>query len=175
MLTKQKVIQRFQDGLEKLADQARQELAQQGHRATGKGIASLEGKVTSDNLRKLVGVILANDYLIPVDTGVSASRVPFGRGGGGTSKYIQGLLRWVNVIRPGLSDRERFSFVFAIANTHEREGIPSRGSYQFTANGRRKNWIKFGIEDNEQEFEKEFRLFDLIVDSFDEAIAKASA
>lgn len=175
MLTKQKVIDRFQDGLAKLADQARVELAQQGHRATGRGIKSLEGVVTSENLEKLVGVILANDYLIPVDTGVPASRVPFGSGApGGNSKYIQGLLRWVSVIKPGLSERKKISFVFAVARAHKREGIPTRGSYRFAKNGRRKRWIKHGIEDNVEEFEKEFRLFDLIVDSFEEAIAAAS-
>lgn len=174
MLTKQKVIDRFREGLAKLADQGRAELAAQGHRATGKGIASLEGLVTSDNLEKLVGVIMANDYLIPVDTGVPASRVPFGSGSpGGNSKYIQGLLDWVGVIKPGLAEKKKISFVFAIARAHKREGIPTRASVRFARNGRRKNWIKFGLEDNVEQFENEFRLFDLIVDSFEEAIAAA--
>lgn len=173
MLTKQKVINRFREGLEKLADQGRQELAAQGHKATGKGIASLEGVVTSDNLQKLVGVIMANDYLIPVDTGVPASRVPYGRGGGGTSKYIQGLLDWVGIIKPGLKEKQKISFVFSIAAAHKKEGIPTRASARFAQNGRRKNWIKHGLEDKAEQFEDEFRLFDLIVDSFDEAIAFA--
>lgn len=175
MLNKKKVIQRFLEGLEKLADKGKQELAQQGHRATGKGIASIEAKITSQSLDKLVGVILANDYLIPVDLGVSASRIPFGQGGGGKSKYIQGLINWVSVIKPGLSEKKKLSFVFAIAKTHKREGMPSRGSYSYTRNGRRKNWIQFGLEDNAQTFEEEFRLFDLIVDSFEKSIASALA
>lgn len=174
MLTKDKVIARFREGLEKLADSGKQELAKQGHKATGKGINSIKVEIKEASLRKLVGVIVANDYLLPVDSGVSASRVPFGGGSGGSSKYIQGLISWVNVIKPGLPENERISLVFAIANTHKREGIPSKGSYSFTQNGRRKNWIKYGIEDNAQQFEEEFRLFDLLVDSFDEAIAFAT-
>ena len=174
MLTSQKVIERFQDGLNKLADSGKLELAAQGHKASGKGVNSIEAKITSKNLDKLIGVILANDYLIPVDSGVKASRVPFGgTGGGGTSKYIEGLLSWVNIIKPGLSERKKLSFVFAIAKTHKKQGIPTSGSYRFSQNGRRKNWILNGIEKQAEGFEDEFRLFDLIVDSFEESIRLA--
>lgn len=170
------VIEEFQKGLEALADKAKQELAAQGHRATGKGIESIEAQITSKKLDKLVGVILANDYLLPVDRGVSSQSVPFsGRSGNRSSKYISALMDWVSIIKPGMSDNERRSFVFAIAHTHKKEGIPSRGSYSFSENGRRKSWIQYGIEENENELQEAMDMFRTIKSYFDHSIQKAAA
>lgn len=176
MLTISDIRQNFLIALERLADKGKQELAAQGHRASGRGIESIEAQITEQSVTRLVGVILANDYLIPVDTGVSASRVPFGGiGGGGTSRYIQGLLNWIDIIKPGLNFKEAKSFAFAIAHTHKREGTPSNGSYSFSNNGRRKGWIGFGLIQNEQQFEEDLNLFGLIVESFESAIQRAAA
>lgn len=159
-----------------MADKGKIELAAQGHRASGRGIESIEAEITEASVNRLVGVIWANDYLVPVDTGVSAARVPFGGGGGGgTSRYIQGLLDWIAIIKPGLDTKEAKSFAFAIAHTHKREGIPSNGSYAFSQNGRRTGWIEAGIAANQEEFEEDLRLFGLIADSFESAIVRAAA
>lgn len=155
-----------------MADEGRMELARQGHKATGKLINSLEARITSDDVDRLVGVILSNDYGLIVDQGVKPSRIPFGGSGspGATSKYIQGLFNWVAVIKPGLSQGERRSFVFAIANTHKKEGMPTRGSYAFSQNGRRKSWIKYGLESSEEQVERDLRLFAILSLSFEQAI-----
>lgn len=170
-----KILKRFQLALENMADNGRLELARQGHKATGSLINSLEAKITSSDIDRLVGVIMSNDYGVIVDQGVPPNRVPFGGGSGNSSQYIQGLLNWVSIIRPGLSSQEAKSFVFAIANTHKKEGIPSRGSYAFTSNGRRKNWIKFGLESQADQLEKDLRLFAILSLSFEEAFKNAAS
>lgn len=177
MLTKDKIVARFLDALEELAEAGKAELFAQGHRATGRGIASVEAVITSEDLNRLTGAILANDYLVgPIDQGVSASRVPFsGRGGGGTSKYIQGLIAWAKVVKPGLSLSEARSFAFAVAQTAKNEGHPTNGSFAFSQNGRRTAWIANGIEPAAQNIEEDLRLFELVADSFEESIARAAA
>ena len=160
--------------MEKLADSAKMELAEQGHRATGKGIKSIEPKVTAEGLDKLVGTILANDYLIPVDTGVKAARIPYSPGSGArTSKYIQGLIRWVGIIKPSLSTKERKGMAFAVAAKHKREGMPTRGSYSFSSNGRRTGWVKHGIEDNVERLVEMSGILQALERIFDAAVREA--
>lgn len=177
MTTRDKIIDRFLTALEALAEQAKAELFAQGHKATGRGINSIEAKITTADLDRLVGVILANDYLVgPVDKGVPAARVPFGgRGGGGKSKYISGLMAWARVVKPGLNAKERKSFVFAVAATHKREGIPTRGSFSFSSNGRRRDWIEYGIARNADTVEQTLIAADFVATSFEESIARASS
>lgn len=178
MSTRDKITERFLKALETLADRAKAELFAQGHNASGRGINSIEPKITAADLDRLVGVILANDYLVgPVDKGVKASRVAYGGGGGSgrKSKYISGLLAWAAIVKPGLSLKERKSFVFAVAAKHKREGIPTRGSYSFSSNGRRLSWIENGIERFVDDVEAAFRAADFIATSFEESIARAAA
>ena len=174
-MLRNKILQRFQDELDKIADAGRLELSAQGHKATGRGIASIEARVTgtADALR---GQILANDYLIPVDTGVPRGRIPYSRGSGArTSLYIQGLISWAGVVRPGLSEAERKSFAFAVANVHKQQGMPSRGSYAFSSNGRRKDWIESGLVGAAENLEDRLRLFALVTEFFEGAARQATA
>jgi len=171
MLTARDITTGFFKALENMADRAKLELAEQGHRASGRGIDSIEAKITEVAITRIVGVILANDYLIPVDTGVPAARVPFsGVGGGGTSKYIQGLINWINIIKPGLSAPENKSFAFAIAYTHKKQGIPTSKSYAFSKNGRRTGWIAAGLAATQADFEKDLEVLTGIVDAFENAL-----
>ncbi len=172
------IKERFQRALDELADKGKRELLAEGHRASGRGIDSLEGKITEQGFDKLVGVILANDYLIPVDTSVSAARVPYNRGSGaGRSAYIEGLLDWVDIIKPGLVEKEKRSFVFAIAATHKRDGIPSKGSYSYTQNGRRTGWIEnsFETEQAEKDFEEALDLINYFTLTFERALINIAA
>jgi hypothetical protein len=157
---------RFRDALKKLAEAGKIELVQQGHKATGKLVNSIEEKVVEATLDKLVGVIYSEDYYIYVNDGVKASRVPFsgsrGSSSNQTSKYIEGLLRWAQVVKPGLNEKERKSFVFAVANTHRKEGIPTSGSFSYSKNGRRTAWIRYGFEEYVPVLENNLRLFDLL-------------
>lgn len=173
---RKKLSDRFLEILEELADDARVELFRQGHRATGRGINSIEAKIQSVDIDGVVGVILANDYLVgPVDKGVSAGRIPFsGSGSGGTSRYIQGLMNWAAVVRPGLNANQRKSFAFAVANAHKQQGMPTSGSFRYSQNGRRKGWIENGIAKNEDKVERFLRDAEFIVSSFEESIAAVS-
>lgn len=178
MLLDQQIYARFQDLLDQLADQGREEITQQGHVATGRGRDSLEGSIISRDLRKLEGAILAADYMVgPVDEGVKASRVPFSpsTGRGGTSKYIQGLMDWLRVVKPSMSDQERKSMAFAIGQTAKREGHPTRGSFAFSRNGERTGWIRRGLEINAGEVEERLRLFAAVRASIYERVDKAIA
>jgi hypothetical protein len=46
----------------------------------------------------------------------------------------------------GLGSREALSAAFATAKKHKREGMPSRGSYAFSSNGRRTGFVKNTLE-----------------------------
>lgn len=159
--------------LRELEVEARAELRAQGHVATGRGLDSIEGVVTEESVDRLVGCILAEDYLVgPVDKGVKAKNIPFGgrQSSGGRSQYIQGLLNWIRIVKPSLSDQERKSFAFAIANKQRREGMPTRGSFAFSNNGRRTGWIKNGIAKNEQKLVERLRLFSVLQADFDQIL-----
>jgi len=102
-----------------------------GHNLTGGFIESLEVfiKETQDSLNI---EIWGNEYGIYVSTGVEAQNIPYtrrrrGQGQGGTSKYITGLINYVQT-RMGVGDhREATSIAFAIANTHSVHGMLGSG------------------------------------------------
>jgi hypothetical protein len=130
---------------------SREELASQGHRVTGETERSFKAEL------KVIGVyhyeltILVKTSAIILNYGVEAKRVPYtpGKPRGSVSKYIQALLNWAALVKPQLSDKERKSFVFAVAKKASKEGHPTSGSYAFSKNGRRKDWLSFGISMNE--------------------------
>ena len=124
----------------------RDQLAAQGHVLTGNLSKSIIFEVEAGP-KEVVGHMLAEDYGVFVDVGVKASRIPFGgrgRGGGGKSAYIQGLITfWEN---RGLSGRDAIGAAFATAQVHAREGMPSRGSYAHTSTGERTGFVRAAIE-----------------------------
>ena len=131
-----------------------EELEAQGHRASGKLIDTIEIKVEPFQ-GGWKGGIYMQDYAFILDKGVSPQRVPYSPGSGaGSSKYIEALMNWIAVIKPGMSARERKSFAFAIAQKAKNEGHPTRGSYAFSRNGRRKEWAKYAIDQNEKQIEQ---------------------
>lgn len=139
---------RFEQELEAIIVDLRDELNQQGHRATGSLENSLTFEIKDSDSDGFLGVIFGNDYWEALETGVAASRIPYtpGKGRGGTSKYIQALIEWAGVVRPELDEKERKSFVFAVATVASREGNPTRGSYSFSRNGERKNFVQRTID-----------------------------
>lgn len=139
---------RFKEELALIISDLKDELNQQGHRATGSLENSLTFEVKDSDSDGLLGTIFGNDYWRPVDTGVSAGRIPYspGKGRGGTSRYIQALIEWAAVVRPELDERERKGFVFAVATKASREGTPTRGSYSFSRNGARTNFVQRVID-----------------------------
>jgi hypothetical protein len=70
------------------------ELIGQGHILTGDLLKSITVSKNSTT-DEAEANILMNDYFNVVNTGVKSNRIPYrGRGNGGTSKYIQGLIRF---------------------------------------------------------------------------------
>lgn len=141
-------------GVKKLLLDLQNELLAQGHKATGALIDSAESKIAYEDATRLVIDIYFNDYWVYVNHGVTANRIPYRprkRGEaarGGTSKYIEALIEWAKVI--GIPANEAKGFAFAVAKKHSIEGMPTNGSYRYSSNGRRTNFlgvITDGIED----------------------------
>lgn len=134
------------------------ELINQGHRGTGKLIASLKSEVDNINLKV---VIKSKFYAIFVNNGVLPSQIksPF------APKRIQALRNWVmRVLKK--SDKEAQGLAYAIAKTHKEQGMPSFNSYRHSKNGRRRNFVQFAIasekkfikEELKKEFTKDFQV-----------------
>jgi len=121
-----------------------EELEQQGHRATGNLIRSVVAKVSA-GLDEIDIAMSHFNYGVVVNTGVISGRVPYSRGSGAkTSKFIDALMAWIRQrgIAGGLDKTVR-SIAFAMATAMKRDGIPTKGSYAFTSNGRRTEWIDY--------------------------------
>jgi len=129
-----------------IVDELRRQYRLQGHNLTGKLIASIEDKVTLTVTGAKVQVLIV-DYGIIINNGTPASRIPYtpGSGRGGTSKYIQGLQNFAR-LRMGLNAREALSVAFAIAKKQSKEGMPTKGSFRFSKNGKRTGAIEDTLE-----------------------------
>lgn len=155
-----------------MADRGQFELAQQGHKATGNLIRSIEPEITQSDLDLLVGAIFVLDYGIEVDTGTPASQIPTPADAGRWRRYLQELLDWTFVIEPNIRLNERWRWVRGTAKAHAREGRPTKASVRFSKNGRRTGWIKHSFETPEaqNEFKRLFDLFQLFQLSFFNAL-----
>lgn len=126
-----------------LQKQFKQELKNQGHYLTGGLEASMQGIVVESGRAAALQGTAAN-YGVFLDKGVAPSRIPYGGGsrggGGGTSKYIQGLVTFWKL--RGLSDKEALGAAFATAKKQKKEGMPTMGSYGYSKNGARTKFIQ---------------------------------
>ena len=135
------------------------ELLGQGHKATGNLINSFEQR-DIELPNSIVIEILMDEYGIYVNEG---------RKTGGKKVPISVLVEWIERKAIASGDKEVKSLAFAIQNTIHKEGIPTKGSFKFSNNGRRKGFIDFVI-DNElddvyNELEKQ------VFEGYDDAIA----
>ena len=135
------------------------ELIGQGHDATGNLINSFEQRVI-ELPNSIVLEILMDEYGIYVNEG---------RKKGGKKVPISVLVEWIERKAIVNGDKEVKSLAFAIQNTIHKEGIPTKGSFKFSNNGRRKGFIDFVI-DNEldgvyNELEQQ------VFEGYDDAIA----
>lgn len=139
----------MRDTLLKIYDLLKQatneELAGQGHKLTG----SLEGSIANqideipDGWQMLVTMAHYAGYL---ERGVKAENIPFSPGSGkGNSLYIEGLTKFAEL--RGMTNPKRAAF--AIAHKHLKEGMPTRGSYRFSENGRRTGFAAQVLDENE--------------------------
>lgn len=115
------------------------EFKEQGHQLTGNFVNSIEFDVVIEAGNFEI-IYSYPKYGVYLRNGVRPSRIPYsGRGkgrvsGGKTSKYIQALIDYAR--KRGMRNPKRAAF--AIAAKHKREGMPTRNSYRFSRNGRRK-------------------------------------
>lgn len=144
---------------------AKKEWVEQGHNASGKTLESFEVTDKLANGDLVIG-LLTNDPAIYQDRGVRANRI----------RYNPEVLRsWAERIKPNASDREITSFIWAVRKTHEKEGMPSRGSFSFSDNGRRTEWTKFGVVDQEDKFVDLLNLFEYVEALIEEAFVLQAA
>jgi len=137
---------------EKLVREAKEELVRQGHSLTGQLEDSIRYELTQlPNVTQTI-VFMAN-YGKYVDQGVKAANIPFQEGSGKkSSKYIDGLQRFW--ILKGLPEDEALSAAFATAKKHKKEGMPTRDSYRFSQNGKRKGFFSDTVTDLQDEIEQ---------------------
>lgn len=141
--------------IQKIADLAKDAVIiawrAQGHELTGKAAQELETRIVeTTNGVTIDGFVV--DYMVPNNTGVIPSRIPYSPGSGaGSSKYIDGLINYVK-LRMGKSDKEAKSIAFAIASKHKREGMPTKASARFSSTGKRTGFIDEALDGKEAEF-----------------------
>lgn len=140
--------------VEVVAPAIKKKFKEQGHNLTGKLIRSVEVQVDSKgfgDFQVVTGNILYEEYGRFVETGVKASRIPYGRKTGKkVSAYIQGLIGYFQ--KRGLSGREAKSAAFATAKVHAREGMPTRASRRFSSTGERTGFTLRASEASEGRF-----------------------
>ena len=125
----------LEDVLNAFIAEIKKQYTLQGHVLTGNLVNSLRWEIETGDT-KLTGKIYIADYGLYVNNGVSAVNIPFGGGsGGGTSKYIQGLIRFF--LLRGLGDDNAKRAAFATARKHKKEGMPTKSSRRFSKNGKR--------------------------------------
>lgn len=124
-----------------IREKLHKQLRVQGHYLTGNLERSIVGTIT---IAPAVTVLECTPltYGWYVDRGVPAAKIPFGTGGGrggGTSKYIQGLIAYFKL--RGLDDKEAKRAAFATANKHKKEGMSTAASAAYSSTGKRNHFI----------------------------------
>lgn len=130
------------------------ELVRQGHVLTSKLLREMRREVRREGVN-LISEVYMQDYAKHVDKGVKARNIPYsGRtGAGGTSKYIQGLIRFWQL--RGLDNKQAKSAAFATAAKHKKEGMPTKASSRFSKSGKRTGFIEQSIIKSKQDFKKQ--------------------
>ena len=135
------------------------ELIEQGHQASGNLVNSFEQRVI-EVPNSIVLEILMDEYGIYVNEG---------RKTGGKKVPINVLVDWIERKAIVNGDKEVKSLAFAIQQTIHKEGIPTKGSFKFSNNGRRKGFIDFVIDNKLDNAISE--LEEQVFEGYDETIA----
>ena len=117
-----------------LAISAKDEVRAQGHVASGRGIASIKAQsgVTPTGAE---GWIECFDYMITVSNGLPI----------GTNVPLNSLIEWAGYVQASMSSEERVKFAQKVQRAIRQQGSPTGGAFAFSENGRRKDWIDYGI------------------------------
>jgi len=158
-----RLVRRFRKGLEVVVDAMKAEFIAQGHNASGETIKSFEVRIKKD-FEDLIGEIWVAKHAVFTDSGTRPHRPPF-----------KAIFEWSKHVMPGLSEKERRSFSFAVINKISKEGTPTRGSYSFSQNGRRKEFSKHAVDSAQQEFEEKLDYLQFLIELGDEALRPKAA
>jgi len=111
-----------------LEDAIKAELLQQGHKASGELIDSV--KVSSSEF-EIIGESLFYGQYVERGRPAKIKRVP-----------IDAILKWMDDKKFSFaSDAEKRGVAFAIQYTIYNEGIPTKNSFKYSKNGRRKEYL----------------------------------
>jgi hypothetical protein len=120
-----------------LKDEFINELRGQDHVATGDLLDSIKYEIKRTTAGYEI-VFEGLDYGKYLDTGTKAGRyVP-----------INNLIKWVEVKGIASGEKEIKNAAYAIQQKIFQEGTPTSGSYKYSNNGRRTDWIQFVAENN---------------------------
>lgn len=112
------------------------ELERQGHKLTGALLESFEAKIQKKTEDTLTIEFLMLNYGLSLNNGIKPEKIPYTIGGaprGGTSKYIEGLIKFAK-LRFSADQRRATQIAFAIATKQKREGYPLTGKIGFIDN-----------------------------------------
>ena len=109
------------------------ELRAQGHYLTGALEASLKADVTDEEATGS-----AYQYLIKLSEGVPANQIQF------NAQALAEMTRYVQ-LRMGYQGTKAARVAALILQKQQQEGNPTKGSFAFSANGRRKGAIEYGF------------------------------
>lgn len=134
----------WQNVADKILKRVVQEWKAQGHDFTN----SFEGLVRTFIEEKIGFITIVGElpyYARYVNTGVPANKIPYSlpSGRGGTSKYIEALMRFAE--SRGFDNPK--SAAFAIAAKHIKEGMPTEKSKRFSQTGQRVGFLQEAIKD----------------------------
>jgi hypothetical protein len=118
--------------LQHLVDGAKEELTEQGHVASGAGLKSLEAKIQVTPTGFL-GLVLVEKYVLDLDQRQRPKVVPIGD-----------LLKWASNVGNFTTAGNKLAFARRVQFSIARFGVPTPGSFLFTNNGRRTEWVKYG-------------------------------
>lgn len=126
-----------------LVDQFKKELEGQDHKASGDLESSLRYEINETGGGFEINFIALN-YGRFLETGTTPHYVP-----------IDALIKWIEDKGIAFGDKEIKNMAFAIQKTIAQEGTPTKGSYSFTKNGRKKEWISFVANSSKPRIEAE--------------------
>jgi hypothetical protein len=146
------------------------EWIKQGHDMDGTAISKLFHTVEEYGEETIIKIWDGTDrgYMGILNKGVRADRIPYTlpSGRGGTSKYIQGLIRFFkHQSRGGLSDEEAVRAAFATAAKHIKEGMPTRASAKYSRTGKRIDFVSDATRNIMKQVEQ------IMAEAFEEAVA----
>ena len=117
----------------------------QGHNLTGTFVKTLNYNIEQSEGFSII-TFYGQGYAKRLDTGLKPSQIPIA--GGGAKTYISGLIDYAK-LRFGSDSKESKKIAFLIWRKHQKEGMPTKASYQFSQTGKRTQFITDVLKSDE--------------------------